>query len=272
MRQIRVAIGQMPGVLNDTQANLHQACMLAVQAAADGARLLLLPEGCLTGNALSVPERQEALPLDPAAFTVLQAVADAARMTICAGFHTRVDGKFNAVHAILQPCVSPKFQRKAARAESEPVFLTPWPDPERVVFEVDGVRVAIVICSEMGQSAVMGCVGAKRPDLLLHPSAGREPQDALWRAAPSMDVREGFRRKTEAIVSAACRRVKEERTARVCANPVGFDGETYWPGNSYGISADGSVALHLAAENDPMKMNPGVLTGAVAVTNAARKV
>ena len=131
MSRIRVAIGQMPGFLNDTRANLGQARTLALQAAADGARLLLLPEGCLTGNALSAPDRQSVMSLHPADFATLQTVADESGITICAGFHTRVESRFNAVHAILRPRQPARFQHKTAKSEGEPAFLTPWPDPER---------------------------------------------------------------------------------------------------------------------------------------------
>lgn len=62
------AIGQMrTAPLDRPSDNMAEALRLAEEAAAGGARLLVLPEGCLTGNALRDPARQAVLPEDPAA-------------------------------------------------------------------------------------------------------------------------------------------------------------------------------------------------------------
>lgn len=257
-QSLRIAIGQTVSVLNNTESNMAQVCRLSAEAAAQGAKLILLPEGCLTGNALSSPSKQATLPVDPAAFEPLRRVAMDGGITICAGFATPYEDKFNVVHAIVQPDGNVLFQRKATRASTEPTFLAPWPDATREVFEVDGVRTVMVICSEMGGKDVRAAMEAVSPELILHCSAGCVPKDQVYETDPSPEILAEIEQGMRRVADGAARKVAEERIPRIGANPIGFDGETYWPGNSFAIDATGTIRLWMKGTHVVARMAPSV--------------
>jgi predicted amidohydrolase len=256
-KMLVVAVGQMTGLLQNTDANITTACLLSTQAACLGARLIVLPEGCLTGNALSRPDQQATLPVEPDAFTQLRATAMAEDIVISAGFVTRCDEKFNVVQANILPDGQVLFQRKAARATTEPPFLVPWHDSTRVAFTVDGVRIVVVICSEMGSPAVHYAVTAAAPHLVLHTSAGRikEGQHCeCYQDGEGRRVWESMRR----VVERGAKATAAHGIPRVGANPIGFDGETYWPGNSFGVDAHGVIRLWMPGTHLITEMRPSV--------------
>lgn len=255
MKTLTIAVGQMPGLLHKTEANIKMACALATQAACLGARLIVLPEGCLTGNALRHPDSQATLPLDSDAFASLCETARAEDIVISAGFVTQFGEKYNVVQANCLPNGQVLFQRKAARASTEPLFLAPWPDPTRITFTVDGVCMAVVICSEMGSAAVQSALTAAAPELVLHTSAGRildGQHREQYQHGEERKVWDSMRR----VVERGAKATAAQGIPRIGANPIGFDGETYWPGNSFGADAHGVVRLwmpgtHLIAEMVP---------------------
>lgn len=252
--------------LDDTAGNMADACRLSRDAARQGARMVLFPEGCLTGNALSGPDRQAVLPVENSAFQALSRVAVSDGITICVGFITPFGSKFNAVHAIIEPDGNVRFQRKAFRVFAEPSFLEAWPDPERVVFQVDGARMVIVICSEFGVPAVQAAVDRVAPDLVLHPSAGCMKKEEVWQpdAEPSV-LALAFDENCRRVVSRAALTAKQSGMPKMSANPVGFDGETWWPGNSYAVDAAGHVVLSIKGENQLSRMQSVVAVAEISL-------
>lgn len=254
-RQLRFALGQMACRLHDNAGNMAEACRLSREAARQGARLIVLPEGCLTGNALTGPERQDSMPADPAAFAALSRVAVDGGITICAGFIMPLGSRFNTVHAIIGPDGAVRFQHKAFRASTEPAFLVAWPDPERVTFTVDGVRIVIAICSELGAPGVRESMERVAPDVILHPSAGsmKPAQVRKDGEAPTAEVL-AFDDECRNVVTRAAEAVRESGIPKLGTNPIGFDGETWWPGNSYAVDGAGRVVLWMKGENTPARM------------------
>lgn len=253
---MKLAIGQMKvGPLDRPAENMAEACRLAEAAAAADARLLLLPEGCLTGNALTDPARQASMPAEPAPFKPLLDIAKRTGLTICAGFTTRLEDRFNVAHAILLPDGTALFQHKAFRASGEPAHLKAWPDPARTAFTVDGARFVITICSEFGWPAIMASAEQCRPDLILHPSAGRMEDNEVWHPdrLEEPPVRD-FSLNCRKVVEGAARQNAKLGIPRMAANPVGFDGETWWPGNGYAVSATGEILAWVEGENRPDRM------------------
>lgn len=254
-KRLRFALGQMVCLLHDNAANIRTACDLSREAARQGARLIVLPEGCLTGNALTGPGQQAVLPVEPGAFADLARVATAGNIVICAGFIAAFGEKFNTVHAIVEPGGSVRFQRKAFRAKTEPPFIAAWPDPARVVFAVDGIRMTLAICSEFGAPGVREAMEAAPVDLVLHPSAGSMKPEQVWpEGTEATPARLAFDADCHDIVTRAAAGIKSAGVPRMGSNPVGFDGETWWPGNSYAVDARGTVALWMKGENRPARM------------------
>jgi predicted amidohydrolase len=260
-RTIRLALAQTNALLGDTAANIAETGRLARAAAGQGARLIVLPEGGLTGNALADPARQATLPCEPGPFDPLSAVARECGIVICAGFAAPFGDFFNIVHAVIAPD-GIRFQRKAARATTEPAFLAPWPDPERVVFDVEGIRVALMICSEYSSKPCQEALARARPDLVLHPSAGRLRDDEVLRPGqPATPAALAFPGIARQVVERAAERIREAGVPRAGANPIGFDGEVYWPGNSYAVDAGGRIVMWLKGENDPARMAASLAVG-----------
>lgn len=257
-RSMIVAVGQMAGMLLDIDANMREACRLARESADRGARLLLLPEGCLTGNSQSSAAKQATLMPVPESFAPLARTARERNITICAGFVTRFDSKFNVGHTVIRPDGEVLIQRKAAKTPIEPEFLEPWPDPARAVFDVDGVRVVLVICSESGSNAVNERVRAAEPHLVLHPSAGHEPQDKIIHSDWDENSQSAFHERMRAIFERTGGKCAQDGLARIGANPIGFDGEVYWPGNSCIIDRFGHIRAWLPGENVVSRMHPSV--------------
>jgi predicted amidohydrolase len=265
-RRLCVAIGHFNPRLGDVRGNTEEVIRLSRAAAEQGAELVLFPEGCLTGNALRDISRQALLPAEPSAFTALRQTAVGQGIAICAGFAAPVAGSANIVHAIALPDGQVLFQRKAFRTAQEAAFLIPWPDPARTVFAVQGVRAVVVICSEYGAPAVERELAAVRPDLILHPSAGRMTEAHILR--PGVDrstAAAGMAAECRAVIEGASKEVAQRGIPKLGANPLGFDGETWWPGNSFIIEGDGRVAAWLPGENDPARMAPAIAVAEVTI-------
>ncbi len=256
MTRLRVAICQMRSHLNDTGGNIERACEASRWAAEDGARLILLPEGCLTGNALRDPACQQVIDPGPESLAALIATADRHNIAICAGFAIRAGTDlFTLVHAAILPGQRVLLQHKAYRASTEPPFLTPWPDPQRVVFSIDGIRIVIAICSELGTPAVNAAMADAAPHLVLHPSAGKMPdQQVSGCPLAEPEAVAAFAGECRGVVERAAQKIKASGLPRLASNPVGFDGETWWPGNSYAVTASGEIALWLPGENHADRM------------------
>ena len=229
---------------------------MSEEAAAAGARLVLFPEGCLNGNAMR-REQQDSMLLEPAAFASLQATANKDDIVICVGFTVPVSDKMNNAFAIIQPAKPLLIQYKCWRSRLEPEFLMAWPDATRTVFEVDGVRCVISICCEYGMEWIDKAVHASDPDMILNPSAGSIKPDQVQFGEPTAAT-DQFRKDCSMFMDRAVESVKKTGLVKVSTNPLGFDGETWWPGNSYIVGGDGSVLVWRKGENRPEHMGPTV--------------
>ena len=58
----------------------------------------------------------------------------------------------------------------------------------------------------------------------------------------------------------------------VVANPVGFSGEDYYPGNSWITDQDGKVLVHLRGTSDVRKMRDSIGVAAIGTQDSPRKV
>lgn len=256
-RKLRVAVAQMVGRLKSPVENMTLACALSKKAASKGASLVLFPEGCLNGNAFS-REKQDFLNADPREFSVLQEIADRSNMTVCIGFTAPLKDKFNNAFAIIRPEKELLFQFKCARSDGEPEFLAVYGDEKRIVFEVDGVRTVISICSELGCERIEKSIREAAPELLLHPSAGRLMEEQVASVDSDEQKTEAFKKECLSVILRTVEDVKCRAMPKICANPIGFDGETFWPGNSFAIDASGKIVLWMEGENNPDRMEAKV--------------
>ena len=245
-KNIKVAISQFAGRLCDTDNNIADACRFCIEAGKKGAQLILFPEGSLNGNALK-RDAQDFMLASEESFIAFQKISDQYNLTICIGFTTSLDDKLNNPFAIIQPNIVLKFQYKCARTSLEPEFLEAYSDDTRVIFEVDNVRIVIVICCEYGLARIDKVVADAKPDLILTPSAGHQ-KEIEPNIVVSKEFKEQFNGKFRAVVDGFATSTAQEGIARLTSNPLGFDGERWWPGNSFAISASGEVLHWLKGE------------------------
>lgn len=150
-RTLRVALGEYDTGWHDPAGSLARAEALVRRAAAEGARLVVLPEMCTTGFTME-PERW-AEPLDGPSATKLAALAARNDLWIVAGLAAREHGAagepFNAA-AVFDPAGSLhavyRKQRLFAFAGEHHVYTA---GHEPVVVEVDGVRVSPFVCYDL---------------------------------------------------------------------------------------------------------------------------
>ena len=269
-RVLRVAVAQTPGRLNATAENAAEVCRLSTEAADQGAKLILFPEGCVNGNSLAGAEQQARMPADEKAFSDLSHTARERGIAICAGFTTPFGEYLNNAFVIALSNGRVLFQYKAARSKTEPPFLGAWPDVARTVFEVDGVRIILSICSEYGVARVEEAVRQANPDLILHPSAGCMSEKFLVRdGQPVSAETEAYVSASRQLVETASLEVARRGIPKVSANLIGFDGKTWWPGNSYAIGADGKILLWLPVETHVSRMKPSVAVGDIPIPAVA---
>ncbi len=243
---LKVAISEIVGKLGSTRENMAVACRVSRKAAKSGARLILFSEGALNGNALTI-EKQDFLPAEPESFISLQNVADETGIVICIGFTAPLEDKLNNAFAILRPHEKILFQYKCARMNLEPTFLTAYSNAARIVFDVDDVRIVICICCEYGQPKIEKAIEIAEPDLILHPSAGYE-KDGQPDSNLTAKAKQALFRSFRSCVFGAAAEIAERGIPKVSANPRGFDGELWWPGNSYVLSGDGEILLWIEGE------------------------
>jgi len=247
----------MAGLLNSPKKNMAKACKLSAVAAEKGASLVLFPEGCLNGNAFT-RSRQDSIPADPASFAKLQKISDKTGITICIGFTAPLEDKFNNAFAIIRPDRKILFQYKCARSSQEPEFLSAFKDAKRTVFEVDGVRTVISICCEYGLERIEESIKDASPKLILHPSAGCLRKDQVASGRSESQAARSFRKECRSGVERSAEEVRRRGIPKICANPIGFDGETFWPGNSFAVDGKGNIILWIPGENRPGQMKDSI--------------
>ena len=242
---LKVAICEIAGKLGETRDNLQIASRVSRNAARDGARLIVFAEGFLSGNAF-LREKQDFLPAEIESFELLQDVSDKENITICIGFTAPLKGGFNNAFAIIQPNKEVVIQYKCTRSPMEPEFLVVYDDVSRKEFDVDGINVVISICSESADQRVEDAITLSNPDLILHPSAGYEEEHQPNKSL-SLSLK-CEREKFLSFVDAGAEKAAKRGIAEISANPLGFDGDIWWPGNSFAVSKNGDVLLWMKGE------------------------
>jgi len=257
---LRVAIGQIVGKLGATSENMATACRVSRAAAQGGAKLILFPEGALNGNALT-REKQDFLLAEPESFTSMQNVSDETGITICIGFTAPLEDKLNNAFVIIRPQEKLIFQYKCAKSNMEPDFLMAYPNATRMSFDINGTRIVLCICCEYGRPQIENAIAVADPDLILHPSAGYE-KDGQPDSKLTTEATQALFQNFQSCVVGAAADIAERGIPKVSANPLGFDGELWWPGNSYALSGDGEILLWMKGETfskEGMDMRPGIV-------------
>jgi len=149
-RQIRVASVQFESAPGDKEANFRKIEAFTADAAAQGVRLVVFPEGCISGywfvRNLSVEQLgalAEPIPAGPSTQR-LRALAQRHGVTVGAGlFESAGDGVFHNSYVVALPDGTVHCHRKLHAFEHEAVKS----GSELTVFDLpDGFRVGVLIC------------------------------------------------------------------------------------------------------------------------------
>lgn len=166
MSTLRVAAGQAAAVPGDLVANVATAARLTERAAAEGARLVVLPEAFLTGydaaafdGPLPGPDDLAGPELDP-----LRAAAAAGDVTVVAGTALRRGTSLRLSQVVVRPSgeTSAPYDKQYLDGLEKDVFA---PGDHGTSITVDGLELGLSICydgcfPEHAQAAALdGAVG-----------------------------------------------------------------------------------------------------------------
>jgi predicted amidohydrolase len=171
---LKVAVAQPLVVPGDVAKNLCRMEPLVAQAALQGAGLVLFSECGLTGyDPAEYSCLQTALALNDAALHKVAAMALTHRIVIVAGFYERLGEEIYNTAVAFYSDGRRVVQRKHHIVEPELTMSGAKSAPrERVIFEVQGVRCAILICSDSGMEGIYEELAAQGCHVILAPTAG----------------------------------------------------------------------------------------------------
>jgi len=181
MRTVRVTAASISARWGEVNANLGKIRQAAERAADDGARLLLLPECCLTGGdwptAARTPRVEEvALELDSPPMREVVRLARRTRLLIAVGLYERLRGRVHITQALVGPRgVLGRYVKvhEGARSSRERDLFP--------VFDLGFARVGVAICYDVMFPECARVLALKGADLLLAPFTSLPLSRAAWR-------------------------------------------------------------------------------------------
>ena len=173
MRQVSIAVAQPLVTPGDVAANIRAMEPLVAEAARRGAKLVLFSECGVTGYDLKGVGAGRLLSLDDPALDRIAALARTQGVVIVAGLNERAAEKLFNTAVVFFPDGRRVVQRKhnlmPPERQAAPVAAAPR---ERTMFEVAGLRFAILICSDDGIPGIYAELAAAGCDVVLLPTAG----------------------------------------------------------------------------------------------------
>lgn len=143
---MKITAAQIASLTGDIPGNVARHAQMVEQAAACGVEMVVFPELSLTGYQPTIA-RQVAITRDDLRLQPIQALADAHRMTICAGVPLVDTYKPTISMLIFQPGVAVQvYSKHYLHADEEPWFL---PGPDQTMFSPPEGNLAFAICYEL---------------------------------------------------------------------------------------------------------------------------
>lgn len=151
MTSVRVAACQIDPRLGEVESNLDLISRAVDDAAAGGARFIVLPEAAVTGYAFA--SLSEALTVArkarPLAEKALAGLAEKHRVTVvCGTIEPDADEVFNTALILLPDGRHYRYRKMHLPFLGVDRFATPGPDAPPVI-EVDGLRFGVLVCYDL---------------------------------------------------------------------------------------------------------------------------
>ena len=275
VRQVKIAVAQPLVTPGDVAANIRTMEPLVAEAARRGAKLVLFSECGVTGYDLKGIGAAAAVALDDPTLDTIAALARTHGVAVVAGLNERAAEKLFNTAVVFLPDGRRVVQRKHNLMEPErkvaPVVAAPR---DRTLFEVAGLRFAILICSDDGIPGIYEELARAGCDVVLLPTAGAgsvsmgfhqhelidpERRRKYLEVAPSCVSRDGIERCLKLNLSvAAC-------------NQSGWNPATgyFHPGGSSILDRTGAVAAVIPPRFVFEHLRPELAVGIVSATPRA---
>lgn len=253
VKEFQIAVAQCASVIGQIDRNLQVAADLCRQAAEKNADLILLPEAQATGYSyrnLRALVEATAEEMSGGIAESFRAMASENRLVVCGGMFEREGSEFFNTHVVAFPDGRIEKQRKGVSSSSEEGIITMA--PIRRVFEWSGCRFGILVCADNALVDATQQLAALDISLLLHPCAGRILHSGL-------EAQAATREEADAAFAAGTALAKKLGMVYAAANPIGFSGEDYYPGNSWIIDPAGPH-LRTAATAIPAEMKSSLIS------------
>lgn len=252
-----MAVAQCVSLVRGVDANLLLAEEMCGEAERQGADLILFPEAHATGYSYrDIRTLAEAVaePLTGSVAMRLSAAAQAHNLVVCCGMFEREGDRIFNTHLVAFPDGRVSGQRKGIPSPAEKGVLSL--DPARRAFEWAGVSFGILVCADSDLADAEEQFSALGISLLLHPSAGRILRTGAEAHAEAAS-------EAETCFAAGLATARRLDLHYAAANPIGFSGEDFYPGNSWITHPDGqSVRLGFTAR--PEEMHSSLATSRLA--------
>ena len=257
-RNFIVAVTQCASLAGQVGSNLRKVTELCAEARKRHADLLLFPECHATGysyRALPALVEKTAEPMDGPIGRHLRMAARDFSMVICCGMFERDDGAFYNTLLVAFPDGRLERQRKGSPSPAEIGLLNF--DPIRLAFRWKDTTFGILVCADNRIPDFREQFEKLGIELLLHPSAGSIAEPGPQGAA-------NLKAESEAALNCGRALARDLRLSYAVANPIGFSGEDYYPGNSWVIDPLGAVLVHLPPTSIVAEMKDSVGAAALA--------
>jgi predicted amidohydrolase len=172
---MKIALCQTAGHPGKVEKNLALMEQAAGKAAAEGARLLVLPEMFLTGYNIGADAQRLAEPSDGPAASAAAAIARGARIALLYGYPERAEeGVYNSALLIDgqgTPLVNCRKTHLYGRDEKS-VFCA---GNRLAAAELEGIIVGLLICYDVEFPEAVRCLALAAADLIVVPTALMSP-------------------------------------------------------------------------------------------------
>ena len=169
---VRVAACQIDPKIGEVERNLERIERAVADAAATGAALAILPEAAVTGyafdsldDAMTVARHANAVAPDRLA----ELATKHAMTVICGSLEASGDAVRNVAHVMAPDGRRFKYCKTHLPFLGVDRFATPGEDPP-AVYEIDGLRIGVLICFELRFPEVARICALEGADLLAVPT------------------------------------------------------------------------------------------------------